>query len=326
MPQKKIFYFNFRILFFLNLLDIIIYGNYLFCLKKLAWKLLIYMYKEINMTKKFDNIIKVYLKEINMIPLLTPEEEIKYFKAVAKGDSEAREKILQANLRFVVSIAKKYMNQGLELDDLISEGNIGLMKALERFDLNQGYRFISYAVWWIRQSILKALGDKSRMIRLPANVINELSQIEKVKREFGFDENDPNFITLVADELGMKRARVSLLWAAKRDTVSLETPIALQRDTVELIDIIEDSHSESPESAAVNVALKDSIDVALSTLTEKEANIIRHRFGLNGYKQKSLRELAEIHNVTKERVRQIERKALGQLKENSSALLENYIA
>ena len=187
-----------------------------------------------------ENIISLYLKEINNIPLLTREEEETYARAAAQGDQSAKEKMVQANLRFVVNVAKKYQNQGLPLADLISEGNIGLLNAIERFDVEKGYHFISYAVWWIRQAILKAICEKSRMIRLPLNRANELVQIEKARKEIQWDSNSEPEVQVIARQLNMDPDHVAELINISRDLVSLDTPIYDEKDSSLLSDFIED--------------------------------------------------------------------------------------
>lgn len=273
-----------------------------------------------------ENILKIYLKEINRIPLLTREEEERYVRAALAGDSYAREKVLTGNLRFVVSVAKKYQNQGLPLSDLISEGNIGLMNALRKFDPDRGYHFISYAVWWIRQAVLKAINEKSRMIRLPLNRTNELVQIEKTRKELQLEGYDEEVTAKIAEELSMKQSHVENLLSISRDLVSLETPIDSKREKVELRDLLEDAQTPLPEERLIDRSLKEEINKILATLSEKEAQILQYRFGLNGHSPMSLKDIAGIYNLTKERIRQIEKKALSRIRQSSSERLESYIA
>jgi len=281
---------------------------------------------EFNRNSDDENILKIYLKEINRIPLLTREEENKYVRLALDGDEAAREKILNGNLRFVVSVAKKYQNQGLPLSDLISEGNIGLIHALERFDPERGYHFISYAVWWIRQAVLKAINEKSRMIRLPLNRTNELVQIEKTRKELQLDSYGEDATELIASELNMTKAHVESLLNISRDLVSLETPIDSKREKVELRDLLEDGNAPLPEEHLLDQALKDDINLVLDSLTEKESQIIQYRFGLNGNTSMSLKDIAIIYDLTKERIRQIEKKALSKIRQSPSMHLKNYIA
>lgn len=274
-----------------------------------------------------ENVLSIYLKEINRIPLLTREEEGKYARLAEKGDSAAKEILVNSNLRFVVNVAKKYQNQGLPLSDLISEGNIGLMNAIERFDVEKGYHFISYAVWWIRQAILKAICEKSRMIRLPLNRANELVQIEKARKELQIGKGEEPEIQEIATSVNMKTEHVADLINISRDLVSLETPVYAEKDSSQLGDFIEDAGYRKPEEEAIETSLKDDINSVLRTLSEKEAEIIQYRFGLNGRSPLSLKEIGDRYHLTKERIRQIEKKALKRLQHPSrSQFLESYIA
>lgn len=274
-----------------------------------------------------ENVLSIYLKEINRIPLLTREEENYYATLAEGGDEMAKQKLVQANLRFVVNVAKKYQNQGLPLSDLISEGNIGLMNAIERFDVSKGYHFISYAVWWIRQAILKAICEKSRMIRLPLNRANELVQIEKVRKEIQGRHGEEAEIRKIAETLNMDQDHVADLINISRELISLETPVYNEKDSSILGDFVEDEGYQSPDSQVVEKALKDDINDILATLTEKESEIVQYRFGLNGRSPLSLKEIGDRYNLTKERIRQIEKKALKRLQHPSRvSRLEAYIA
>ncbi len=274
-----------------------------------------------------DSTLSLYLKEINKIPLLTRDQEDEISRKAVTGDKAAQAKLIEANLRFVVNVAKKYQNQGLPLDDIISEGNIGLMNAIERFDPDKGYHFISYAVWWIRQAILKAIYEKSRMIRLPLNRANELVQIEKTRKamltEMGEDPSDAEISRLT----GIKVSDVTDLQAISRDLVSLESPVYDERDSSSLGDFIEDSANIGPDEQALMISLSEDIESILGTLTDKESDILRHRFGLGDRKPLSLKEIGDRYNLTKERIRQIEKKALDRLRHPSrSQLLKDYMA
>ncbi|NNM54823.1 MAG: sigma-70 family RNA polymerase sigma factor [Spirochaetales bacterium] len=260
-----------------------------------------------------DNSLSIYLKEINKVSLLTREEEQKYARLAAAGNKAAKEKLIAANLRFVVNVAKKYQNQGLALDDLISEGNIGLINAIERFDVDKGYHFISYAVWWIRQSILKAICEKSRTIRLPLNRANELVQIEKYRKELFADRGLEASDQEIATALGMDKGMVRELMDISREMVSLESPVYTDKDTSVLSDFLEDKDFSAPEEITINTALKKDINEALTTLSAKESTILEFRFGLNEKKPLSLKEIGEKFQLTKERIRQIEKKALQKL-------------
>ncbi len=273
-----------------------------------------------------ENILALYLEEINRIPLLTREEEDSIARKALEGDSNAIETLVTSNLRFVVNVAKKYRNNGIPFEDLINEGNLGLMTAVNKFDPDKGYHFISYAVWWIRQSILKAVCEKSRSIRLPLNRANELVQIQKTQREISRVTGETVDAKEVAAILGMDTTKVKELVEISQDLISLDTPTSESADSGSLGDIIESTY-HSPEEEAMNNSLKDSINQELSGLNEKEALIINLRFGLNNNKPLSLRAIGDIIGVTKERVRQIEKKAIEKLRLSAnSESLEAYVA
>ncbi|MCL1817435.1 MAG: RNA polymerase sigma factor RpoD/SigA [Spirochaetaceae bacterium] len=273
-----------------------------------------------------ENILSCYLKEINKVPLLTREEEKNCATLARQGEKAAQEKLLQANLRFVVNVAKKYQNQGLPLVDLISEGNIGLIKAAERFDVDKGYHFISYAVWWIRQAILKAIYEKSRLIRLPLNRANELVQIEKARKYIQSAMNESEEINEIAKTLNMKASHVADLINISRDQISLEAPVYAEKDSSMLGDFIEDTRYELPEDSMVTEAMKNDVKSLLETLSRKEAEILQYRFGLNGKTSLSLKEIGDRYNLTKERIRQIEKKAVRRLQQpRYSKRVEAYI-
>lgn len=274
-----------------------------------------------------ENIISLYLKEINRIPLLTREEENHYARLAAQGDQAAKEKLVNANLRFVVNVAKKYQNQGLPLADLINEGNIGLMNAIERFDVDKGFHFISYAVWWIRQAILKAISEKARMIRLPLNRANELVQIDKARKELQTGKAEEPELEEIASATMMDKDHVSNLINISQDLVSLETPVYADKGASQLGDFIEDRDYRAPEDVAMENSLKDDINKVLKTLSEKEAEIIQYRYGLNGRTPLSLKDIGDKYNLTKERIRQIEKKAIKRLQHPSRSMhLESYTA
>jgi len=274
-----------------------------------------------------ENIISLYLKEINRIPLLTREEENHYARLAAQGDEASKEKLVNANLRFVVNVAKKYQNQGLPLFVLINEGNIGLMNAIERFDVEKGYHFISYAVWWIRQAILKAISEKARMIRLPLNRANELVQIDKARKELQSGKAEDPEVQEIADATMMDKDHVANLINISQDLVSLETPVYADKGASQLGDFIEDRDYRAPEEVAMENSLKDDINKVLRTLSEKEAEIIQYRYGLNGRTPLSLKDIGDKYNLTKERIRQIEKKAIKRLQHPSRSMhLESYTA
>jgi len=274
------------------------------------------------------NILSMYLKEINRIPLLTPEEEVALAKRAQEGDELARKKMIESNLRFVVNVAKKYQNQGLPLIDLINEGNIGLMTALDKFEIDRGYHFISYAVWWIRQAIMKAINEKSRAVRLPLNRTNELLQIQKAQKALMKDMNSEDVSTEEIGTLtGFDSEHVGNLLAISRDMISLDAPIFNDGSASNIGDFIEDTSQLSPEDSLLEHALEADVRSLLSTLSDKERDIIELRFGLEGKNPMSLKEIGELYNLTKERIRQIEKKAIERLRNPSrSKLVESYIA
>lgn len=269
--------------------------------------------------------LSLYLKEIEKIPLLDRDEEYKLAVMAKKGDSYARNRLVESNLRFVVSIAKQYQNRGLPLSDLISEGNIGLLTAMDKFEPEKGYHFISYAVWWIRQSILKAIGEKSRMIRLPMNRTADLVQILQAKTNL--EENGYNDASIedIAAECGMTKDQVLEVMQMSREVSSLDAPVGAEEDS-SFGDFIE-SDLQKPDEVVMDEALKESVKRILDTLPERERGIIALRFGLEGKKPMSLKEVGELYNLTKERIRQIEKKVLSQLSEDSIVQdLKAYIA
>jgi RNA polymerase primary sigma factor len=276
---------------------------------------------------KDANVLSIYLKEINRIPLLTREEEDFHARAAAKGEKHSREMLVKSNLRFVVNVAKRYQNQGLPLSDLISEGNIGLINAIERYDVDKGYHFISYAVWWIRQAILKAVCEKSRMIRLPLNRANELVQIEKARRYVGAGKSEDGEIAEIARMLDMDASHVADLVNVSRDLVSLESPVFDDRDSSVLGDFIENDKYQSPDEHVLELSLKEDINTVLETLSEKEREVVQYRFGLNGRRAMSLKEIGDRFKLTKERIRQIEKNALKRLSvPGRSDRLASYVA
>jgi RNA polymerase primary sigma factor len=278
-----------------------------------------------DLRSKDETTLALYLREINRIPLLSREEEDEIAREAAKGSKRAQDKLVNANLRFVVNVAKKYQGQGLPLEDLISEGNIGLLNAVQRFDVDKGYHFISYAVWWIRQAILKAICEKSRMIRLPLNRVNELVQIEKA-RKFVQDGTESD-IQEVARLLNMDPGKVAELLSISRDMISLENPIYEEKNSSSLGDFIEAEQYRSPDAQVVESALQDDIEMVLDTLDKKEAEVIRFRYGLGNKAPLSLKEIGDRFDLTKERIRQIEKKALKRLQHPARRkVLETYVA
>lgn len=269
--------------------------------------------------------LSMYLRDIEKIPLLDRDEELDLALKAKNGDSKARERLVNGNLRFVVSIAKQFQNRGLPLIDLISEGNIGLLTAIDKFEPEKGYHFISYAVWWIRQSILKAIGEKSRMIRLPMNKSADLIQVLHAKSEIEKVGSDDATIEQIAEQCGMEAQDVLELMQMSRDVSSLDAPVNREEDT-SFGDFIE-SDGPRPEEIVMDKNMKESVNRILETLPEKERGIIKLRFGLDNQDAMSLKEVGEIYNLTKERIRQIEKKVLNNLQQNEEVReLRAYIA
>ncbi len=275
-----------------------------------------------------DSTISMYLKEINKIPLLSYEEETELAKKVAAGDKVAKNKIVNANLRFVVNVAKKYQKKGLELEDLISEGNIGLLTAIDKFDVTKGYHFISYAVWWIRQSILKAICEKSRAIRLPQNRANELVQIEHARKTIKDNLSEEQEFAEIAAMLNMDVTHVRELVEISREMASLDSEISgKDNSTITLGSMIEDTTNDQPEDLIINKEMQKDINNVLSTLKPAEAEVLKMRYGIGVEKPMSLKEVGDKFNLTKERIRQIEKHALVRMQHPTrTRRLECYVA
>lgn len=259
--------------------------------------------------------VKLYLQEIGRIPLLTPEEEYETAKAVAEGDESAREKLISSNLRLVVSVAREYINRGLSLQDLIQEGNMGLMRAAEKFDYSRGFRFSTYATWWIRQSVMRAIADQSRDIRIPVHMNEQINKVKKAERsliqELDRDPSDKEIAAKIGG--GMTAEQVAEIKKISMDTVSLETPAGDEDNSV-LSDFIEDKNIQDPIDYANSSFLKEEINRILEDLPERERNILKMRYGLDGGDPKTLEEVGAVYHVTRERIRQLESKALRRLK------------
>ena len=267
-----------------------------------------------------DEILSIYLKEINNIPMISHEEENELARKAKEGDRKAFEKVINSNLRFVVSVAKKYRGQGLPLSDLINEGNIGLITALEKFEPDKGYHFISYAVWWIRQSILKALSEKGRLVRLPLNRTNEFIQISKAKEKLSHEKgSDEVSAKEIAEEVGLEEALVKELITVTQDTVNLDSKVKGRNESETTLEEFLEDPNGTPEDEIVNESLSVEVENLLSILSEKERNILQMRYGLNGEKPKSLKEIGDSYSPTKESIRQIEKRALERLRKEGEA-------
>lgn len=269
---------------------------------------------QVDRKKSFDS-MKAYLQEIGAVDRLTPEEEIEIGRRAAQWNPEAKEIMINANLRLVVAMARKFLNRGLSYQDLIQEGNIGLMRAVEKFDPDKGFRFSTYATWWIRQSLTRAIADQSRDIRIPVHTTEQIYKIKKIQRELFQEFNREPTPEEIAEKIpGMDAAKVTDLLSVSQDTISLESPTGDEEDST-LGDFIKDDSIKGPEDVFKSEALKDQIDKVLKELPEREEAIVRMRFGLDGTGTvKTLDEVGKIYGITKERVRQIENKAMRRLK------------
>ena len=284
---------------------------------------------DVKNTKYSDSgneVLSTYLKTIDKIPLLTYDEEYELALKAKNGDKKAREKLINANLRFVVSVAKKFRGQGMPLEDLINEGNIGLMTAVDKFEPEKGYHFISYAVWWVRQAILKALAEQSRPVRLPLNRSNELIQIVRAKNDLIHNKgiSDPT-VDEIAAASGLDVTLVKNLLEVTRDMISFDSPIKGDEEgDSSYFDFVEDK-SQSPEDDVVNHMMEKDVRGLLSVLGDKERDIIEKRYGFNGNEPMSLKAIGDEYNLTKERIRQIEKAALQKLRNNGESVgLEYY--
>jgi RNA polymerase primary sigma factor len=278
-----------------------------------------------QITNRESQSLDKYLQEIGKVDLLTPDEEVELAKRIREGDQMALEKLTKANLRFVVSVAKQYQNQGLSLGDLINEGNLGLIKAAQRFDETRGFKFISYAVWWIRQSILQALAEQSRIVRLPLNRVGSLNKISKTFSELEQRfEREPSPDEL-ADVLDVTTSEVVDTMKISGRHVSMDAPF-VQGEENSLLDVLENDTEETPDDGLMTDSLRREVQRALSTLTQREADVITLYFGLNGEHSMTLEEIGEKFNLTRERVRQIKEKAIRRLRHTSrSKALKPYL-
>ncbi len=271
-----------------------------------------------------DEPIKMYLREIGQIPLLSYEEEIDYAQRVLDGEEEAKQKLIESNLRLVVSIAKKHTNRGLKMLDLIQEGNMGLMKAVEKFEYEKGFKFSTYATWWIRQAITRAIADQGRTIRIPVHMIETINKIKKESRIILQETGKEPTAEELAEKLELPVEKVKSILEMNQDPISLETPVGSEEDS-ELGDFVEDDKFANPYDATTRILLKEQLDEVLKTLNEREEMVLRYRYGLDDGSQKTLEEVGKIFNVTRERIRQIEVKALRKLRHPSRRKkLEDY--
>ncbi|MCL2086185.1 MAG: RNA polymerase sigma factor RpoD [Oscillospiraceae bacterium] len=263
-----------------------------------------------------DDPVKIYLKEIGRVPLLSAEEEIDLATRMGQGDIAARRRLAEANLRLVVSIAKKYVGRGMQFLDLIQEGNLGLIKAVEKFDYTKGYKFSTYATWWIRQAITRAIADQARTIRIPVHMVETITKVKKASSLLLHRNGHEPSAEDIAFELALPVERVREIIRIAQDPVSLETPIGEEEDS-HLGDFIPDEDAPAPAEAASLALLKEQLSDVLSTLTDREEKVLRLRFGLIDGRQRTLEEVGKVFNVTRERIRQIEAKALRKLRHPS---------
>ena len=265
---------------------------------------------------KVNDPVRMYLKEIGVVPLLTNEEEKELALAVEAGDVEAKQRLAEANLRLVVSIAKRYVGRGMQFLDLIQEGNMGLMKAVDKFDYSKGFKFSTYATWWIRQAITRAIADQARTIRIPVHMVETINKLVREQRnllqELGQDPTPEQ----IAERMDMTPDKVREILKIAQEPVSLETPIG-EEDDSHLGDFIEDEVIENPVDYTTRIVLREQLDEVLDTLTDSEENVLRLRFGLDDGKMRTLEDVGKVFNVTRERIRQIEAKALRKLRQPS---------
>jgi len=274
---------------------------------------------------KIDDSVRMYLKGIGRVGLLSTEEEVVLAKRIAEGDEEAKKMLTEANLRLVVSIARRYAGRGMSLLDLIQEGNMGLIKAVDKFDYTKGFKFSTYATWWIRQAITRAIADQARTIRIPVHMIETINKLVRVSRQLVQELGREPEVEEIAKEMELSVEKVREIMKISQDPISLETPIGEEHDT-KLGDFIEDQDAQSPVESAAYESLKTQLGDVLDTLTEREENVLRLRFGLDDGRTRTLEEVGQVFGVTRERIRQIEAKALRKLRHPSrSKRLKDYI-
>ena len=271
-----------------------------------------------NVDAMADDSVRMYLREIGDIPLLSQEEELELAQKAVKGDKKAKDKLAESNMRLVVSIAKKYSGRGLDFLDLIQEGNTGLLRAVEKFDPEKGFKFSTYATWWIRQAITRAIADQARTIRIPVHMVETINKVMRTKRRLTQELNREPSDAEVAEAMGMDAEKIEYVMRIRQDIASLDASVGRDGDDDESVlgDFIEDSGRDSPEEATANQILKEQIAEILTTLSEREQKIIRLRFGIGGGRSHTLEEVGNEFSVTRERIRQIEAKALAKLRKN----------
>ena len=265
-----------------------------------------------------DDSVRLYLREIGKIPLLSQEEEQDLAQRVVKGDKKAKDKMVEANMRLVVSIAKRYSGRGLDLLDLIQEGNTGLLRAVEKFDPDKGFKFSTYATWWIRQAITRAIADQARTIRIPVHMVETINKVLRATRKLTQELNREPTIEEIAEEMDMEPEKVEYVMKIKQDIASLDQSVGRDGDDEDSVlgDFVEDEERVSPEDSAANQILKEQLAEIISTLTEREQKIIKLRFGIGGGRSHTLEEVGAEFSVTRERIRQIEAKALSKLRKH----------
>lgn len=266
-----------------------------------------------------DDSVRLYLREIGKIPLLNPEEELSLAQKVKAGDKKAKDKMAEANMRLVVSIAKRYSGRGLDFLDLIQEGNTGLLRAVEKFDPDKGFKFSTYATWWIRQAITRAIADQARTIRIPVHMVETINKLLRTQRRLTQELNREPTIEELAAEMEMEPEKIEYVMKIKQDITSLDANVRDDDDDSVLGDFIEDEEAQSPEEAATTQLLKEQVKDMLGVLTEREQKILKMRFGLEDGKSHTLEEVGQEFSVTRERIRQIEAKALSKLRKHKDA-------
>ena len=271
-----------------------------------------------NVDEFADDSVRLYLREIGKIPLLTAEEEQELAQRIVKGDKKAKDKMVESNMRLVVSIAKRYGGRGLDFLDLIQEGNTGLLRAVEKFDPDKGFKFSTYATWWVRQAITRAIADQARTIRIPVHMVETINKVLRTTRKLTTELNREPTNEEIAKELDMDPEKVDYVMRIKQDIASLDASIGREGDDEDSVlgDFVEDEERDSPEDSAANQILKEQLSEIISTLSSREQKIIRLRFGIGGGKPHTLEEVGNEFRVTRERIRQIEAKALSKLRKN----------